>query len=559
VAAPTLVDRFGRPFAAPASGRLGGVSRVAGSHRGTLAGWWPRRNTDSSASRERDVIARRAEDLAANDAHAAGLIGGLATNVVGTGIKPQSQVEAAALGLTDEDAVSELRDQIEAAFSLWAMRADAGGRMTFDMLQALNIRTTLIQGEFCNLCVNMTDAGGNLPPGRHFSMALQSVSPQRIQSPFGQWYSPDVHDGVKLGAFGEPAGYWIAQPDMTGNIPFGQSLDTRYYPANIAHRPVVLHAFPQTDPEQFRGRSILAPAMKFFRDLNDCLDYELVGQLVAAAFPIAITSDQSNLLQGFGTEFKDHLRFRPYDERVADVQPGSVLELYQGEDIKALESKRPGNNFDPFVTRILRAAGAAAGIPYEVVVKDFSQTNYSSARAALLEAQRVFRCYQQWLIVSFCQRVWRAVVEEAFVRGMVKIPQGAPGFYDAMDAYLAVSWIPPRPGHVDPTKETAAEIAAIEAGIATYADVIAARGGDYENTFRQRKREQDLARKLGLSSAPASTATSPPAPEDEPEGEEFPREPAPEDQESAASAARLTALDRLRPYLTADETNEVHA
>ncbi|MGE4536657.1 MAG: phage portal protein [Desulfovibrio sp.] len=558
MAVPTLVDRFGRPFATPASGRMGGVSRVAGSHRGTLAGWWPRRNTDSSASRERDVIARRAEDLAANDAHAAGLIGGMGTNVVGTGIKPQSQVEAAALGLTDEDAVSELRDQIEAAFSLWAMRADAGGRMTFDMLQALNIRTTLIQGEFCNLCVNMADAGGGLPPGRHFSMALQSVSPQRIQSPFGQWYSPDVHDGVKLGAFGEPAGYWIAQPDMTGNIPFGQSLDTRYYPASIAHRPVVLHAFPQTDPEQFRGRSILAPAMKFFRDLNDCLDYELVGQLVTAAFPVAITSDNSALFNATG-QLPPGIRFRPEEENVSEVSAGSVLQLFEGEDIKALESKRPGNNFDPFVTRILRAAGAAAGIPYEVVVKDFSQTNYSSARAALLEAQRVFRCYQQWLIVSFCQRVWRAVVEEAFVRGMVKIPQGAPDFYDAMDAYLAVSWIPPRPGHVDPTKETAAEIAAIEAGIATYADVIAARGGDYENTFRQRKREQDLARKLGLSSASASTATSHPVPENEPEEETFPQRSVPEDQEAAASAARLAALERLRPYLASDETHEVHA
>lgn len=511
MAAPALVDRFGRPLAAPASGRVGGVSRVAGGHRGTLAGWWPRRNTDESASRERDVIARRAEDLAANDAHAAGLIGGLATNVVGTGIKPQSQVEAAALDLTDEDAVSELRDQIEAAFSLWAMRADAGGRMTFDMLQALNIRTTLIQGEFCNLCVNMADVGGGLPPGRHFSMALQSISPQRIQSPFGQWYSPDVHDGVKLGAFGEPTGYWIAQPDMTGNIPFGQALNARYYPANIAHRPVVLHAFPQTDPEQFRGRSILAPAMKFFRDLNDCLDYELVGQLVAAAFPIAITSDMSGLLQGFGTEFKDQVRFRRDDERVADVQPGSVLELYQGEDVKPLESKRPGNNFDPFVTRILRAAGAAAGIPYEVVVKDFSKTNYSSARAALLEAQRVFRCYQQWLIVSFCQRVWRAVVEEAFVRGMVKIPQGAPDFYDAMDAYLAVSWIPPRPGHVDPTKEIDAEIAAKEAGVTTDAEIISARGGDWEAVYRQRAREKKLRQKLGLDE-PSSTRSTLPTP-----------------------------------------------
>lgn len=206
MAASLLVDRLGRPLASPAAGRMGGVARVAGGHRGTMAGWWPHRNADTAAAYERETIARRAEDLAANDAHAAGLIEGLSTNIVGTGLTPQSQVEAAALGIGDEDAAAALRDAIESAFDLWAMRADAGNRLTFDMLQALNIRTTLIQGEYCNLCVNVADADGTPPPGRHFSLALQSVSPQRIQTPGGQWYSGDTHDGIRLGAFGEAVG-----------------------------------------------------------------------------------------------------------------------------------------------------------------------------------------------------------------------------------------------------------------------------------------------------------------------------------------------------------------
>jgi hypothetical protein len=42
------------------------------------------------------------------------------------------------------------------------------------------------------------------------------------------------------------------------------------------------------EQDQVRGVSILAPAMKFFRDLNDYLDYELVGAIVAASFPVFI-------------------------------------------------------------------------------------------------------------------------------------------------------------------------------------------------------------------------------------------------------------------------------
>jgi lambda family phage portal protein len=543
--APALVDRLGRPLASPAGGRVGGIVRSGGGHGGTMANWLPRRHNDLSAPRERELIARRAEDLAANDAHAAGLIEGMTTNVVGTGLIPQSQVEAKSLGIEDEEAAAEVRDAIETAFDAWALRADAGNRMNFPQMQSLNIRTMLVQGEYLNLCVNTAADDGTLEPGRAFAMALQSLSPQRLQNPTGQWFAPGVHDGVALGRRGEAIGYWIAQPDPLGNIPLGPAAACRYYPARVAHRPVVLHGFPQTDPEQVRGRSVLAPAMKFFRDLNDCLDYELVGQLVTAAFPVAITSDNSQLFQNIGDMARDLLSLRPEGEQVSEVSPGSILRLYQGEDIKVLDSPRPGSNFEPFVIRILRAASAAAGIPYEVVLKDFSRMNYSNARAALLEAWRVFRRYQLWLEHAFCVPVWRAVVEEGFARDMIRVPKGAPDFYDAMDAYLAVNWIPPRPGHVDPTKETAAEKESYDAGFTTYAEVIAGRGGDWENVMRQRKRELDYMRRLGLPLSPAgqAVAAGPVSRQDKPSEPES-RPESPDDEAEQAALPVASPADR---------------
>ncbi len=501
-AGPVLVDRFGRPYAAPAAGRLGAVARVAGSGHGTMASWYPRRHGGNPAARERELVARRAEDLVANDAHAAGLVDSLAVNVVGTGLVPQSQVDGRRLGIGNGDVVAELRNGIESAFAAWAVHADAGGRMNFDQMQHLVMRTTLVQGEYLNLCVSMAGPDGGLPPGRSLALALQSLSPQRLRTPCDRWLSPGLRDGVELGRFGEPVAYYIAQPDDAGLL--GLTGESVRYPARVAHRPVVLHGFPQREPEQWRGWPVLAPAMKFFRDLSDCLDYELVGQLVTAAFPLAIESE----VRPFAENGYDPraLPLRPWDDRVAGVDGGSVLHLYPGERAHVLDAPRPGSNFDAFVERILRAAGAAAGLPYEVVVKDFSKTNYSSARAALLEAWRVFRLYQQWLLADYCLPVWRAVVEEAFARGLVVLPPGAPDFYEAMEAYLAVSWIPPRQGHVDPVKEIEADIAALEAGVTTYAEVIAARGGDYETTFRQQRRERDLLERLGLPD-PARSGT----------------------------------------------------
>jgi len=512
---PLLVDRLGRPMASPAAGQVGMIARTAGGHRGTMSGWLPQRHSAYSAPYERELVARRSEDLAANDAHAAALFESLSTNVTGTGLVPQSRIDAEALGIP-EDTATDLRNQIEAAFAAWAQKADSGGRMTFNQLQFLIFRTVLVQGEYLNLCVSKTRPDGSLPPGRRFAMALQSIHPARLRTPAAMALDASVRDGVALGDDGEALGYWIAQPDSLGRIDYAALTSSRYYPASVAHRPVVLHGFPQTQAEQYRGIPSLAPAMKFFRDLGDCLDAELVGQIVTAQVPMAITADINPLVQTGVIQGRGDIRSRPDGEYVTEVPAGTVLQLYEGEDIKPLDSPRPGSNFDSFVTRILRAAGAAVGLPYEMVVKDFSKTNYSSARAALLEAWRVIRRHQDWLESGYCIPIWEAVIEEAVARGYVVIPEGAPDFWlpdgSPDPRYLASDWIPPRQGHVDPTKDTGADIEAIESGIATFADVIASRGGDYESSFRQQKRERDLRKKLGLPDLTASTPKPAPKP-----------------------------------------------
>lgn len=485
-----------RRAASPAApGRVPGIALTAGGYHGTMSNWFPHRQTEFSASRERSRIQARADDLAGNDPNAASLIGGMTVNIVGPGIRPQSTLSAERLGISEEEA-ARLRDAIEREFARWASRpdrADAGDRLNFWQIQELNIRSTLVKGEYLNLCV---DRGDPLAP---FSLALQVLSPLRLASPGDLTLSPLIRDGVHLGSRGEPVGYYIANPDpLTGRLDVGLSWNVAYYPARVAWRPVVLHAFPQTDEEQVRGVSVLAPAMKFFRDLSDYLDYELVGQIITAAFPVVIESDQA-VAAGFGMDPRGKSRLRPAGREVREIAPGSVLHLYPGERGKTLDAPRPNSNFDAFVARILRAAGAAAGMPYEVVAKDFSKTNYSSARAALLEAWRVFQRYQSWLESAFCRPVWEAVVEEAFARGYIEMPEGAPQFFDAREDYLSVRWVPPRRGHVDPVKEIEADIMALAAGIKNYAEVIESHSGDRDTSFVIRAGENRLIEKLGLS------------------------------------------------------------
>jgi len=147
------------------------------------------------------------------------------------------------------------------------------------------------------------------------------------------------------------------------------------------------------------------------------------------------------------------------------------------------------------VERILRAIGASVGMPYEVVAKDFSKTNYSSARAALLEAWRVFKVYQKWLVDRLSQPCWEMVLEELWLRDMLQLPPGSPDWHDARHAYTRAVWVPPKRGHVDPEKEIGSFIKAKDHNLLTLAEIIAElAGGDWTDTLIQRGRERSMER-----------------------------------------------------------------
>jgi hypothetical protein len=74
---------------------------------------------------------------------------------------------------------------------------------------------------------------------------------------------------------------------------------------------------------------------------------------------------------------------------------------------------------------------AGLNIPYELLLKDFSKTNYSSARAALLEAWRFFRGRRKWLISYWCQPFFELWLEEEVMQGRIE----APDFYEKRALY----------------------------------------------------------------------------------------------------------------------------
>lgn len=55
-------------------------------------------------------------------------------------------------------------------------------------------------------------------------------------------------------------------------------------------------------------------------------------------------------------------------------------------------------------------------------MKDFSKTNYSSARAALIEAWRFFNGRRSWIINYWAKPVFELWLEESVNRGLIEAP-----------------------------------------------------------------------------------------------------------------------------------------
>lgn len=456
-------------------------------HRGAdnsrlMADWILGRSNPTPDSWELDTLRERSRDLNRNDPVACGATDTLGINIVGSGLSPQSKIRASMLGISDTRA-AELQKQAENIFAEWSVMADAGNRLNFDELQFLAIRKIIEDGEVFAIPTWADE------PWRPFGRVIEMAESERCASD-----AEDYQQGIKLGTRGQPVSYSFSVGNNTDILskPTFQKIPAR----DLSGRPNVLHVFKTNRIGQIRGVPAFAPAMSFFKHLSDYLEAEVVSARVAACLAVFVTSgDPMGLAganaSGTGTD----------GNRIQAIEPGLVHYLGTGESINVVDPKRPGDAFAPFVEGVLRLIGVSLGMPYELLLKDFSKTNYSSARAALLEGRRHFLNWRNWFSKKFCQPIWDLVLEEAFLRGKFD----APDFYDRKNEYCRCAWIGGAWGWVDPVKEVQASKLAMDYGLSTLAEEVAGQGRDWEEVLEQKAKEMQRINDLGLNLAPVES------------------------------------------------------
>jgi capsid protein len=138
-------------------------------------------------------------------------------------------------------------------------------------------------------------------------------------------------------------------------------------------------------------------------------------------------------------------------------------------------------------------------VSYESLSRDYSQSNYSSSRLALLDDRDLWRVLQQWYVRSFREPLLRDWMQAAVLSRAIDSIQ-VEAYAPDPERFLAVTWKLRGWQWVDPTKEVNAYKEAVKAGFTTVSAVIAqtAGGVDVEDVIAERKRELEMFDAAGI-------------------------------------------------------------
>jgi lambda family phage portal protein len=533
------------------------------SQHGQWFGRWPAhlQSADRDWIPARNNVTARSRDLFRNDPLASAAVNRKRNSAVGRGWRFSSKPAYRQLGISRE-AARELGQQIEAELKPYLygynFMSDAERRMSFGQQLRVMAAHLALENEFVCLVEYAHDE-----PTR-YRTRLRVVDPDRLSNPAGQMNSDFLRAGVIKNTSSVPVAYWLRERHPMDLGVSSRSMEwTRWerYSTPLG-RPQVLHGFDADRAEQTRGVSRFAAALKSFRSLARFSDATLQSATINALMLGYIQSSAGPEAVGESFSAEDLTKHEGdreawYGKNPIHLGDATLPVLPLGDELKMATASKDVTAFPGFTTAMIRLIAASLGVTHEELSMDYSQTNYSSARAAMIPAWAETVAFMGVLEDQGVRPFFVAWLEEAFDSGYIEIPPGAPDFYDAIDAYAAGRWLGPGRGYIDPTKEILAAAARIEAGISTLEDECADQGKDYMDVMEQRAFEEQTQVDLGIPSERAilvATAAGQNA------GSGQSGQPAPEDVRPADTNRKASALHRIAAFAdTADHAASLDA
>lgn len=447
---------------------------------------------DRSRALVRDVVyAKRARSVVVN-------------NIIGPGIGIQAQIKNARGRL-----LSQINDGIEQAWREWC-RADTchtGGSLHLYDLERAAMGEVFEAGEVFIRIHNRAFGDGQVPIALELIESERIADDHEIRPPSGV----GVSMGIEHDEFYRPLAYYVHKRHPNElRLGSGRLIDEILrIPADEMIHLRVVDRWPQS-----RGVPWLHAAISRLNQLGEFEEAAVIAARIGASkvgffenpdWPEGIADGE----ESDGTPSMT-------------VEAGQFTQLPPGYKFSSWDPNYPNDTFDPFTRACLRGIAAGVGVSYESLSRDYSQSNYSSSRLALLDDRDLWRVMQQWWVRTFREVLHRKWLQAAVLANAIPVISRT-DYAQNVAKYQAVKFKCRGWGWVDPTKEVAAYKEAERAGYTTKADIIAATGGgmDIEDVITARQAELEMLAAAGIATdttdmQPQQEEQAPQEPEQEP-------------------------------------------
>jgi lambda family phage portal protein len=517
-------------------GGLWGRGGYKGGHsdRRQTRGWFARsRSANADVLGDQKTVIARSRDAAMNMPLATAAVERPITFTVGTGLMAIPDLDAEALGISEEEAL-RLSSLIAADFDNYMASTDPDAERTATGygMQEIVLRGVLESGDIAALRVMPEGQKGRLS-----DTAWKLIEADRIVSPSGhregeRWGGTParprpgervrttgptgnvVAGGVEVDDYGAPVAYHVLRraPTSFGGAAQGSRMegDTVRIPAwgEETDLPSVVHVMAKRRPEQFRGVSMLAPVLEALKQVSDLTEAELFASVMQAMLAIIYKSPGAQAMPE--PDYGDQGAAEPGIVTggipgAAPASPmsgirfeaGTVLEIDSEAGAEMKSPGRPNPAFDPFFMAMAKQIAAAVEVPIEVLMLSF-EASYSASRGALEVFYLKVRQRREWLASHWCAPGYRAWLFEQVARGRYQLA----GFLT--DPARRARWSNVRfrgDGKIslDPAREAKAletqEAHAWRTGAEITAELT---GGDYEMNVKRRAGEHRRFVEAGL-------------------------------------------------------------
>jgi lambda family phage portal protein len=402
------------------------------------------RSASAHNERDRESLIEQSRDFMRNNAIYSGMVEQMVTRTVGNGFK--LQVKARSKGQADK---------IEKLWADWFRRPEIRGISSGAEVARMIMRELVVCGDVAALKLNKS--------------LIQLFEAEQIAGG-GKQYK----QGIARDDMGRPSSFALAKYNTRGVI------DKRS-PTKINAKDVVYLTQPLR-PSQIRGVPACQAAFPMLHRINDVCDSEAISWQMLSRLAIAINRKDA-AIQAYEESREDPVKDDSELDgdlatRLSELDYALIYHAEPGEEVKGIERNIPGVNFSESLRMFLRLLGLPLGLPLELILLDWTRSNYSQSRAVLEQAYENFRQWQEKIRDFFFQPLfeWRL----AAWRSNTAI--GKAGKVEA-------TWITPTWPWIDQVKETEAQAEKVERGFTTHAAVCKALNSDRDDVVAGREAE----------------------------------------------------------------------